>query len=68
MYSFFCAYILGLYFTGVSLPAQKLSVECWWNWHQGASKTAVESWREQKESDLANDGYNKHTWNGKEQK
>jgi hypothetical protein len=25
----FCAYILGLYFTGVSLPAQKLRVECW---------------------------------------
>ncbi len=28
----FCAYILGLYFTGVSLPAQKLCVEQWWNW------------------------------------
>ncbi len=30
----FCAYILGLYFTGVSLPAQKLRVERWWNWTQ----------------------------------
>ncbi len=30
----FCAYVLGLYFTGVSLPAQKLLVECWWNWAQ----------------------------------
>ncbi len=28
----FCAHILGLYFTGVSLPAQKLCVERWWNW------------------------------------
>jgi hypothetical protein len=28
----FCAYILGLYFTGISLPAQKLCIECWWNW------------------------------------
>ncbi len=28
----FCAYVLGLYFTGVSLPAQKLRIECWWNW------------------------------------
>ncbi len=27
----FCAYVLGLYFTGVSLPAQKLRVERWWN-------------------------------------
>ncbi len=26
-----CAYLLGLYFTGVSLLAQKLHVECWWN-------------------------------------
>ncbi len=24
----FCALVLGLYFTGVSLPAQKLGVEC----------------------------------------
>jgi hypothetical protein len=24
----FCAYALGLYFTGISLPAQKLRVEC----------------------------------------
>ncbi len=32
----FCAYILGLYFTGVSLPAQKLNVERWWNWALGA--------------------------------
>jgi len=29
-----CAYVLGLYFTGVSLPAQKLHIECWWNWAQ----------------------------------
>jgi hypothetical protein len=28
----FCAYVLGLYFTGVNLPAQKLRVERWWNW------------------------------------
>ncbi len=28
----FCTYVLGLYFTGVSLPAQKLCVERWWNW------------------------------------
>ncbi len=28
----FCAYVLGLYFTGVSLPEQKLRVERWWNW------------------------------------
>ncbi len=27
----FCTYGLGLYFTGVSLPAQKLRVERWWN-------------------------------------
>ncbi len=30
----FCAYGLGLYFTGVSLLAQKLRVEGWWNWAQ----------------------------------
>ncbi len=30
----FCAYILGLYFTGISLPAQKLRIEHWWNWAQ----------------------------------
>ncbi len=30
----FCAYILGLYFTGVNLPAQKLRKKCWWNWAQ----------------------------------
>ncbi len=28
----FCAYILGLYFTGARLLAQKLCVERWWNW------------------------------------
>ncbi len=28
----FCAYVLGLYFTGGSLPAQKLCVKRWWNW------------------------------------
>jgi hypothetical protein len=28
----FCAYFLGLYFTGISLPAQKLCIEHWWNW------------------------------------
>ncbi len=27
-----CAYVLGSYLTGVSLPAQKLRVERWWNW------------------------------------
>ncbi len=27
----FCAYSIGLYFTGISLPAQKLRVEHWWN-------------------------------------
>ncbi len=31
---FFCSYILGLYFAGVSLPVQKLRVERWWNWAQ----------------------------------
>ncbi len=30
----FCAYILGLYFIGVSLLAQKLLIERWWNWPQ----------------------------------
>ncbi len=30
----FCAYILGLYFTGARLLAQKLHVEHWWNWAQ----------------------------------
>ncbi len=30
----FCAYVLGLYFTGARLLAQKLGVECWWNWAQ----------------------------------
>ncbi len=30
----FCAYVLGLYFTGVSQPVQTLRVECWWNWPQ----------------------------------
>ncbi len=28
----FCAYILGLYFTGARLLAQKLHIERWWNW------------------------------------
>ncbi len=28
----FCAYVLGLHFTSVSLPAQKLGIERWWNW------------------------------------
>ncbi len=32
--SFFCDYILGLYFTGARLLAQKLRVERWWNWPQ----------------------------------
>ncbi len=27
----FCAYILGLYFTDVSLPAQKQRIDRWWN-------------------------------------
>jgi hypothetical protein len=30
----FCAYISGLYFTGVRLLAQKLRIEHWWNWPQ----------------------------------
>ncbi len=30
----FCAYILGLYFTGARLLAQKLHLESWWNWLQ----------------------------------
>ncbi len=29
---FFCAYVSGLKVTGVSLVAQKLRVEYWWNW------------------------------------
>jgi hypothetical protein len=28
----FCAYILGLYFTGARLLAQKLRIKRWWNW------------------------------------
>ncbi len=28
----FCAYILGLYFPGARLLAQKLRIERWWNW------------------------------------
>jgi hypothetical protein len=28
---FFCAYVLGLYFIGARLLAQKLHIECWWN-------------------------------------
>jgi hypothetical protein len=28
----FCAYVLGLFFTGARLLAQKLRAECWWNW------------------------------------
>jgi hypothetical protein len=32
----FCAYVLGLYFTGISLPTQKLRVERWWNGSQVA--------------------------------
>ncbi len=28
----FCDYVLGFYFTGARLLAQKLSVEHWWNW------------------------------------
>jgi hypothetical protein len=34
----FCAYVLGLYFTGISLPAQKLmkfdEIEPWGRFHQ----------------------------------
>ncbi len=30
--SFFCAYVLGLYFSGIRLLAQKLCVERWRNW------------------------------------
>ncbi len=32
--SFFCTYVLGLYLIGITLPAQKLCVERWWNWTQ----------------------------------
>ncbi len=32
--SFLCLRFIGLYFTGVSLPVQKLHVERWWNWAQ----------------------------------
>ncbi len=28
----FCACVLGLYFIGARLLAQKLRAECWWNW------------------------------------
>ncbi len=35
----FCAYVLGLNFTGVSLPEQKLRVEHWWNWTQECGQT-----------------------------
>ncbi len=37
----FWAYILGLYFTGYRLLAQKLRVECWWN---SAQATKVCAW------------------------
>ncbi len=33
-HSFFVPTFLGFYFTGISLPTQKLRVECWWNWAQ----------------------------------
>ncbi len=36
MRSFFCANVSGLYFAGVSLLAQKLLIEHWWNWAQVA--------------------------------
>ncbi len=32
-HSFLCTYILGLYFFSARILAQKLHVECWWNWH-----------------------------------
>jgi hypothetical protein len=38
----FCAYVLGLYFTGVSLPAQRLSIEHLWNWLQEEKKKCIE--------------------------
>ncbi len=28
-----CTYISGLYFFSVRICAQKLHLECWWNWH-----------------------------------
>ncbi len=34
----FCAYILGLYFTGARLLMQKMRVEHWWNWTLGGKK------------------------------
>jgi hypothetical protein len=30
----FCTYILGLYFFGKRISAEKLLVKCWWNWHK----------------------------------
>ncbi len=40
----FCAYVLGLYFTGTRLLAQKLPIECWWNW-TSVSRVAIHSAR-----------------------
>ncbi len=34
----FCAYIFSLYFTSVSLMAQKLRIKRWWNWAQVEKK------------------------------
>ncbi len=39
----FCAHVLGLYFTGVSLLAEKLLVECWWNWAQVPTTTTEDN-------------------------
>jgi hypothetical protein len=48
----FCAYILGLYFTGVSLPAQKLRIEHWWNWAQQSCGDKMHSEKQIGEEDL----------------
>ncbi len=42
-----CAYVLGLYSNGVSLPVQKLHVERWWNWAQVGSLGRKSSHRNQ---------------------
>ena len=38
----FCAYILGLYFTGARLLAQKLRLERWWNWAQELQSRTID--------------------------
>ncbi len=42
----FCAYVLGLYFTGARLLAQKLHVLSWWNWLSSVKWSAnTSSWK-----------------------